>query len=234
MNEEQQMPNEIKTINLSMPLNLGSVNCYLKTAEGGFCLIDTGGSNKRRELVNTLEESGCRPGDLKLILITHGDIDHIGNAAYLRERYGTKIAMHPDDSGMADHGDIFWNRHKPNFLVKIFSTLLVRLPRSDRFKADIPLEDGYDLTGYGFKAEVLSIPGHSRGSVGILTHSSDLFCGDLFENLSKPRFNSIMDDFQAANDSLEKLMGYEIKDVYPGHGKPFKMRDFMEDYIKNT
>jgi len=43
------MPQEIKTINLSLPYKLGSVNCYLIETDGGFILIDTGSSNKRGE-----------------------------------------------------------------------------------------------------------------------------------------------------------------------------------------
>jgi glyoxylase-like metal-dependent hydrolase (beta-lactamase superfamily II) len=67
------------------------------------------------------------------------------------------------------------------------------------------MEDGYDLSEYGFDAEVLHIPGHSKGSIGILTAYGDLFCGDLFENREKPVLSSIMDDLSAANASVEKL-----------------------------
>ena len=48
-------------------------------------LIDTGKPEKRADLVARLERAGCRPGDLRLIVLTHGDYDHAGNAAYLRE-----------------------------------------------------------------------------------------------------------------------------------------------------
>ncbi|GAG68637.1 unnamed protein product, partial [marine sediment metagenome] len=83
--------------------------------------IDTGGSNKRHDLENELDRAGCQPGNLNLIVLTHGDFDHTGNAAYLRKKFGTKIAMHSADSGMAEQGDMFWNRNKPNFLIKLMT-----------------------------------------------------------------------------------------------------------------
>jgi glyoxylase-like metal-dependent hydrolase (beta-lactamase superfamily II) len=80
---------------------------------------------------------------------------------------------------------------------------------------------------YGFDAQVLSIPGHSKGSIGILTASGDLFCGDLLENATEPATNSIMDDVAACAASLKKLQGFDIDTVYPGHGKPFAMDAFL-------
>ncbi len=91
---------------------MGSVNCYLLKNETRCLLIDTGGSNQRFELVKNLESAGCRPGDLKLIVLTHGDFDHTGNAAYLRQKFGAKLAMHAGDAGMLERGDMSWNRKK--------------------------------------------------------------------------------------------------------------------------
>jgi len=86
---------------------LGSVNCYLVESGTGHILIDTGSSNMRSDLERELESAGCKPGNLRLIVLTHGDFDHIGNAAFLKKKFGTKIAMHKDDSGMAEHGNMF-------------------------------------------------------------------------------------------------------------------------------
>ena len=230
---EADLPQEIKIFNLSLPINIGSVNCYLVNNEAGKILIDTGGSNKRRELETELESAGCQPGNLNLIVLTHGDFDHTGNAAHLRKKFGTKIAMHSNDSGMAEQGDMFWNRRKSNFLIKMMAPILFRFPKSDWFEADLFIETGFDLSEYGFSAKVISIPGHSKGSIGILTTDGDLFCGDLLENTAKPARNSIMDDIDTANASVEKLKNYKINTVYPGHGKPFAMDDFMEPHTRN-
>ena len=81
------MPLEITQIRVALPYRLGSVNCYLIKTETGFVLIDTGSSNGRAELEHQLERAGCKPGNLRLILLTHGDFDHTGNAAHLRKRF---------------------------------------------------------------------------------------------------------------------------------------------------
>ena len=111
-------------------------------------------------------------------------------------------------------------------LLRIIAPILFRFTKANRFVPDLFVEDGFSLSEYGFDAQVLSIPGHSKGSIGILTASGDLLCGDLLENDKEPALNSIMDDRAAAKASVEKLKGLEIKAVYPGHGKPFPMDRF--------
>jgi hydroxyacylglutathione hydrolase len=224
------MPQGIETISLPLPYKLGTVNCYLIETGTGYVLIDTGGSNRRAELEKELESAGCKPGNLALIVLTHGDFDHAGNAAYLRDEFGTTIAMHADDSGMVERGDMFWNREKGYPLLRMMSSVLFGFGKSKRFTPDLCIEEGCDLSEYGFDAQVLHIPGHSKGSIGILTAGGDLFCGDLFENTEKPALNSIMDDLAAANASVEKLRSLGIGTVYPGHGQPFPMEKLLEEH----
>ena len=214
---------EIITIGLPLPFRLGSVNCYLLEIQDSYILIDTGGSNNRAGLVRTLERAGCKPGSLKLIILTHGDFDHTGNAKYLRTEYGPKIMMHRDDAGMMEDGDMFVNRKKSNILIKMVTTTLFGFGRSERCEPDSTIEDGYDFAVHGFDAKALHLPGHSRGSIGVLTSDGDLFCGDLLENTKAPAPNALMDDTVALEASLEKLRGLAVKTVYPGHGRPFSM-----------
>ena len=104
------MPQDISRIILPLPLRMGKVNCYLIRTGAGHVLIDTGGSNARKRLCRELANAGCKRGSLKLVILTHGDFDHIGNAAYLRTAFGTRIAMHRDDTEMAERADMFVNR----------------------------------------------------------------------------------------------------------------------------
>lgn len=228
-NIDQSM--KIKTITLNMPFKVGKVNCYLIKTKRGFILIDTGASNKRTELEKSLENAGCNSGNLKLIVLTHGDFDHTGNASHLREKFAAKIAMHSDDLGMVEQGDMFWNR-KGNFFIKKIAPSLFGFGKSERFKPDFYLEDEDDLSDYGLNAHVIHIPGHSKGSIGILTREGELFCGDLLENTKKPGLNSIMDDKSAADISIEKLKSLEIKTAYPGHGECFPIDLFIKNYQK--
>jgi len=214
---------EIRTIGLSLPYRLGSVNCYLIKTDTGYILIDTGCSNKRANLEKELENAGCKPGNLNLIILTHGDFDHTGNAAYISRKFKTKIAIHYDDSGMVEHGNIFWNRNKGNIIIRMIAPILFKYGKSERFKPDLYIEGGFSFSQYGFDAKALHIPGHSKGSIGILTADGDLICGDILENTEQPDINSIMDDLETANKSIEKLRSLKVNTIYPGHGKPFLM-----------
>jgi glyoxylase-like metal-dependent hydrolase (beta-lactamase superfamily II) len=212
---------EIKIITLALPYRMGRVNCYLIKTDAGYILIDTGSSNQRATLEQELHHAGCRAGDLKLIVLTHGDFDHTGNAASLGQRLGAPLAMHPADFGMIERGDMFAGRGNGNPIFKAIAPLMFKFGKSNRVTPAIELTEGFDLAVYGFAAKVISIPGHSRGSIGLLTAAGELFVGDLLENTKRPALNSIMDDRAAAQASLEKLKNLKIKTVYPGHGAPF-------------
>ena len=223
------MSQEIKTISLD------GTNCYLVKTDGGYILIDTNFPFQRNKFEKTLEREGCRPGNLKLIVITHGDIDHTGNGAYLREKYKARIAMHDGDTEMCmndgitrDRGEvpkdfsllltILWLLR--GFLRFAVGQMLWRKP-FDRFEPDLLLEGGQSLAEYGFDAKILYTPGHSKGSISILTASGDLICGDAFNNIQGRILKSIDEG------GFEMLKALGIKTFYPGHGKPFLMEQLI-------
>ena len=222
------MPTTIKPLRLALPYKSGSVNCYLITTGTGYLLIDTGSSNQRAAVEKELASAGCQPGDLKLIVLTHGDFDHTGNAVYLREKFRAPIAMHADDVGMLERGDMFWNRQRGNVLFELLAPAFLGFGKSQRGTPDVIITEGVDLSAYGCDARVLHLPGHSAGSIGILTSAGDLFCGDLLENTRQPTLNSIMDDVPAAQASVERLKSLIVRTVYPGHGAPFLWEQFSK------
>src|SRR5450759_698365 len=131
------MDQEIRTIPLKVP-------CFLVKTRDGFLMIDTGDASDRALLEKELDHAGVKPGNLKLIILTHGDFDHAGNAAFLREKYDVQIAMHPDDSGMVERGDQGWNRKAKSDRVTVFgriiifiSSLLARSGTFNTFKPDV-------------------------------------------------------------------------------------------------
>jgi hydroxyacylglutathione hydrolase len=212
------MMQEITTINLGGMLGYGA-NCYLIKTDTGYILIDTGFSPKRATLEMQLQRAGCQPGNLKLIVITHGHGDHIGNCAYLRAKYTALVDMHRGDSEMVEREDI--NTHVFNRILLKIIALIAGLGEVKKFRPDVYLEEGDDLSEYGFDAKVLHLPGHSNGSIGILTSGGDLFCGDLFVNVTKLAKHSIVIDAAAFNASVERLKKLIVNTAYPGHGKPF-------------
>jgi hydroxyacylglutathione hydrolase len=220
---------QITPLHLPFPFKLTSVNAYLVNTGEGFFLVDTGMSNSRQLLETSLDHLCCHPGDLKLILLTHGDFDHTGNAAYLRGKFNTRIAMHQADAGMLENGDFFWNRKITNPLFKFLVPLLGRIGRQNQCTPDVLLQDGTSLADYGLEATVLNTPGHSTGSICILTADGDLFAGDLLiSSRGKPRLNSMLSDRPTGEASLQRLKTLPIRMVYPGHGKPFAWKDLVE------
>jgi glyoxylase-like metal-dependent hydrolase (beta-lactamase superfamily II) len=230
---------EIKSIEFPLRLagiKIGTVNSYLIKTETGYILIDTGFPRNRACLEKKLKEAGCRPGDLKLIVMTHGDGDHSGNGAYLREKYGAKIAIHSDESGVVENGDATLSRRRPSFFRRVFNRIvlvllspLIRSGKFEPFSPDLTIDEGYDFSKFGFNAKVVHIPGHSKGSIGILTNDGDLFCGDLLINMRRPRVNSMgVDNQPELKASVERLKNMKINMVYPGHGKPFSMESFKQ------
>ena len=210
-------------------ISLGGVNCYLIKEGENYFMIDSGFSSKRTELDKRLESAGCKRGNFKLIILTHGDLDHAGNGEFLREKYGPSIAMQRDDAAMVETGDISVNRKaRPDRVPISFRVIRLIGPilfpeQFETFKPDLLLEDGQDLSCFGLNARVVGLPGHSKGSIGILTADGNMFCGDLLVNVSgNPRFPMI-DDMAAAKASIEKLRKLNVRKVYPGHGKPFTM-----------
>jgi glyoxylase-like metal-dependent hydrolase (beta-lactamase superfamily II) len=212
---------EIKTIQLDLPLGLGHVNCYLIKTEAGYFLIDTGAANQRAALEQELLTAGCQPGNLELIILTHGDFDHTGNAAYLRQKFSAPLAMHPADFPMIERGDMFASRSNGNPIFKAIAPIMFRFGKSNRVTPDFKLTEEFDLSAYGLAAKGISLPGHSRGSIGILTSEGDWFAGDLLENTKQPALNSIMDDRAAAQISVEKLKRLQVSWFIRDMANPF-------------
>jgi hydroxyacylglutathione hydrolase len=206
---------------------LFTVNCYLLKTETSQILIDTGIKKRREELEAKLKEAGCEPGSLKLIVLTHGHIDHSGNAAYLRNKYGSAIVMHSSDVKMVTSGNMFIDSNGIIKGVVGFFMKLLGLADFERFTPDKYLQDGETLLAYGLDATVIHTPGHSNGSICILTSEGDLFCGDLFSNDKKPEKTSIIQDRALLENSLKQLKNMNVSTVYPGHGKTFKINELQ-------
>lgn len=190
-------------------------NCYLIKNHSGFILIDTGGRTKRKKLLKELNDSGCNTNNLKLIILTHGDFDHSGNCAYLKEVFNPLIAMHKNDLEIVQLGKKSGSSLNP--IKRIINSILGIKP----FSPDFTVEDGYNLKEFGLNARIICLPGHSKGSIGVLTDNGDLFCGDLFINKENPKLNRIAINKREQISSLWKLKNLYISTVYPGHGKPF-------------
>jgi glyoxylase-like metal-dependent hydrolase (beta-lactamase superfamily II) len=219
MGAKIKMNEELRIIELEF------VNAYLlKTGEAHF-LIDSGLGQYWPKLENALTQAGCLPDHLKLVILTHGDIDHSGNCAELQRKYQVRIAMHAGDVEMVKSG-LRLKRHAHNLLGELFLFLGRGMGGNfQKFQPDILLEDGQDLSPFGLDAKVIHTPGHTRGSIAILTASGLLFPGDTLSNRRKPGAAGFIENDQEMHSSLERLKGLEAHTIYPGHGKPFAFEE---------
>jgi glyoxylase-like metal-dependent hydrolase (beta-lactamase superfamily II) len=216
------MTEEIKSI------DLGNVNCYLVNTGMGFILIDTGFADNRAVLQKELDASGVTPQNMALVILTHGDIDHSGNCAFLQKKYGVKIGMHRADLDMAENGMFHGDRKVKSFLMRamqtFFKSRFVKMMADfEKFKPDLFLEEGQSLKDYSWDAVVLHTPGHTNGSICLQTAAGDLIAGDIFQNRGKPGISAIVSNETELTASVAHLKTLNIKTVYPGHGKIFQM-----------
>jgi len=181
-----------------------------------------------------LEKAGCKPGNLRAIVLTHGDNDHVANAAFLRRKYQTIIAMHKDDIDLVQN--VTLDKMMESFryssvvlklmfvLMKKFITKVTAKAMEDfeKFSPDVILNDGDNLSAYGLDATIIHLPGHTPGSIGILMVEGNLIVGDTLANMKKPVPSPNACDFKQLKSSIKRLKAMKLKTIYPGHGNCFE------------
>ena len=144
--------------------------------------------------------------------------------------------MHTADSVMVEKGDMTWNRKKkPDKISMAFRAILLisKLFKPgifETFKPDLFIDGNFDFPTYDFDARVISIPGHSKGSIGILTGDGAFFCGDFLSNLFGRPSIAFCDNLEEFNASVVKLKQLNISIFYPGHGKLFTNDQFLKKF----
>ncbi len=202
-------------------IELGFVNAYLVGAGDGYVLVDTGVPRQWERLEGDLLSIGCLPDKLKLVIITHGDVDHTGNAAVLQRKYRATVGMHRADVRMVAFGPSAGRRARHpvgKLLLWLGNTLSGKV---EPFQPDVLLEDGQDLAHYGLAARIIHTPGHTEGSLAVLTADGRLFAGDTLTNRRRPGRGPFADSEEDLQKSLARLRQAGARVVYPGHGKPF-------------
>lgn len=204
-------------------IEVRETSCYLLRGQGGIVLIDPGPVRGAETVIAGAERAGVQPGDVRLILVSHGHLDHYGAAPEVRAWCGAPVAAHP--------GEPEFSRDRRNALppaqtlrgsiIRWFYLLFSPLARFVPLEADLPLDGGADLSPYGVDAKTVLLPGHSPGSLGALTADGDLFVGDLFVNYTVPSEPIYVWDLEAWRRSCEQVRAMEPHMVYVGHGEPF-------------
>lgn len=197
-------------------INFNNINCYIIRGKHGDILIDTGIPKYRDEI-----ETWLLNYNVKLIALTHGHNEHIGNAAYFSELYSVPIAMSADDMRLAEN-----NLVRKSYSIGAFGKAISALSKKSRseksepFEINIHLEDGMELgKEFGADCKAIKLDGHTKGSFGFMS-GSDLYIGDAAMSFFHPSFPVVCESPKAARASLEKIKALKAERIFFGHGKP--------------
>ena len=199
-------------------IKCGINNCYLLSRGEDAVLVDTSVKKDRRKILRA-----CAGKRVRLIVLTHGHYDHVQNAAYLSRALGAPIAMHSADAPLLT--DMLAEPlESPVWTGKILIWFMQltkgRLNRVEPFDVDVELCDGFSLEPYGVEGRVIALPGHSRGSIGLVTPDG-LIAGDALTNLFPPAGKAALYSDKAAMEaSAAKAGALGDMTVWFGHGKP--------------
>lgn len=200
-------------------ISFGHANCYLVKQNGNYILIDTEMPGYSRRLITELEKEGVNGENLKLVFLTHGHVDHVGNAQALREHFGAGIAIGRDDARLIEEADhTFPKAH--NLITKIMRFFVMIAERKyvfAPFKADILLDGDQDLQRFGMEGSAVSLRGHTPGSMG-LAIGGHIFTGDASMNLMGRTSPSIFgDNVKEMRAALKKITQYKKENIHHGH-----------------
>lgn len=200
-------------------ITFGNSNCYLISKGDLFFLIDTELPGLSSEFINVLKNYGVNKENLELIILTHGHVDHVGNAIALKNYFNSKIAISEEDASTIKTSNIDFPKGHSVF-AKALRFILQRKNQSFNYKAfepDILLKSGESLDNFGLKGKVIALPGHTLGSIGILI-KEDFFVGDAAMNIGKKLMTPIFGESkQMMKNSIKKINEINYSNIHTGH-----------------
>jgi glyoxylase-like metal-dependent hydrolase (beta-lactamase superfamily II) len=199
------------------------VNCnpYLIVDPDGVTLIDAGLPRTDRKILAYLSGLGKTPRDLKHIIITHADYDHIAGLPALHKASGAQTYASRIEADAIAAG-------KPSRVARIpksvppLRRLMRFLLRPKPFKVDEILTDGQVLPILG-GLRVIDTAGHTPGHISLFAPAVGiLFCGDSLVvdkdgsiRVSRPELTW---DAARAKESARRQAALGARIVCSGHG----------------
>ena len=188
-------------------------NVYLVVIEDGLLLVDSGMPGNAKRILAFTKNLGHQQRDLRFIVLTHCDIDHVGSVAKLKELTGAQVAIHELDAPVLS-GD-----QKPQ-KGGLAMVVLYRLLWFRPVVPDLLLTDGDTIGGF----HVMHAPGHTAGSLVLYRDDGVVFSGDaLLSNKDgqvRPPDPRLALDRAEALASAERIKALPTRLLLTGHGAP--------------
>lgn len=210
------------------PIRLPICNVFLVKGARPI-LVDTGRPKDAGVIEAALRQQGVRLSDLTLLLHTHGHWDHCGSSAQFHEHTSAPLAIHAADADMMRRGDN--GRLTPTcWTARLLKPLLDR--SYPGVEPTLLIEQDMDLAAYGVSARVLHTPGHTRGSISILTDQGEGLVGDLLMGgflggkllRHRPGLHYFAEDLPTLRQSVRRLLDLKPRILHTGHGGPLDPR----------
>jgi glyoxylase-like metal-dependent hydrolase (beta-lactamase superfamily II) len=213
------MTENLKIENRVLPIKFGHVNIYLIKTEVGYIQVDTGMPNTAKKFEETLRIHGIDVDEVMLIILTHGHLDHVGAVAQIQKSTGGKVLCHRSYADLLANGKI--EKAVPQNLTGRVLHILTGFLGSkiETVKADIVIDNEFDLSEFGISGKVIHTPGHSQSSISILLDNGEALVGDLIRE-EKPGMIGLgmfYEDKETAIESAKKIAALKPRTIYLSH-----------------
>ncbi len=216
-----------------MQKRIGFSNVALIVNGNNSILVDTGVRGGMKILRILFREAGISVEDIRLIILTHTHYDHTGNLQKLVKLSGAKVLVHKNEfenlkTGFTPIPD--GQGKYSGFITRLGKKIYSGYASPKAFTADLINTDEFDLKEFGIDGKIISTPGHTNGSQSVLL-GDQLIAGDTFLNLNNGRiFPPFVIEPVVLLKTWQSLFQTNIKTVYPGHGKRFRIEEARPDF----
>jgi glyoxylase-like metal-dependent hydrolase (beta-lactamase superfamily II) len=197
-----------------------AANSYVIEDPDGLILIDAGLPRSQNKILRFISSLGRTPHEIKRILLTHSDWDHVGSLAALHKATGARTYASRIEADAMAAGRSSRPTRLPSS-TSLIRRLMRRFMSPRPFQVDENLEDGHVLPVLG-GLRVVDTAGHCPGHISFFSPSTGiLFCGDSMVtdeqgiHGSRPIFTW---DPVMAQNAVKKQASLGARIVCSGHG----------------